>query len=223
MNLKKRLSQAQLYVLLSNINSRSSVLDTAKLVIEGGADIIQLREKYLSDKDFSIIAQDLRDLTSHTRTILIINDRVQIARTIEADGVHVGQHDMQVNNARGVLGEEKIIGVSTHTLRQAQEAQQIGADYIAIGPIFPTKTKEYEPPRGIGLAREVIEAISFQDPTLKQCDMPIFAIGGITLSNIDQILKTGICRVAISSAIVNSEDVISTTKRFKCKLKGLDL
>ena len=205
---KNRLSQSRLYVLLSNITVKNSILETARLVIDGGADIIQLREKLLPDKDFVAIAEELLNLTARTEAILIINDRVQIAGQIGADGVHIGQDDMGIDEARAIFGENKIIGVSTHNLEQALKAETSGADYIAIGPAFPTKTKDYEPAIGLKEAKAVAGSVK----------APIFAIGGINMSNIDKVLETGIFRVAVSSAIADSGDVREATRVFRGKL-----
>ncbi|MGR3318648.1 MAG: thiamine phosphate synthase [Candidatus Anammoxibacter sp.] len=206
--LNEKLAQSRLYVLLSNITSKHTILETAKCVLDGGADVIQLREKLLSDKDFIAVAEDLLNLTARTGAILIINDRVQIAGQIGADGVHIGQDDMEIDEARAILGEKKIIGVSTHNLEQALKAERSGADYIAIGPAFPTKTKDYEPVIGLKAAKAVAGNVK----------IPIFAIGGVNMSNIDKVLDTGIFRVAISSAIINSGDITNITKEFKDKL-----
>lgn len=208
LSLNEKLLRSKLYVLLSNISSKHSILETARLVLDGGADIIQLREKLLPDKDFISIAKDLLNLTSRNETTLIINDRVQLAKQIDAEGVHIGQTDMKIDEARSIVGNRKIIGVSTHDLKQAIEAEKNGADYIAIGPIFPTGTKDYEPAIGATIANEVSKNIK----------IPVFAIGGINLSNINQVLKTGISKIAISSAIVNSKDVTNITRKFKVKL-----
>lgn len=203
--LYEKLSHARLYVLLSNISSKHSVLETARFVLDGGADIIQLREKLLPDKDFISIAEDLLRLTSKTEAALIINDRVHIAKLVNAAGAHIGQNDMKIDKARYILGAKKIIGVSTHSLKQAIEAEKDGADYIAIGPIFPTGTKDYEPVIGAEIASEVLINVK----------IPIFAIGGINLSNIGQVLKTGISKISVSSAIINSKDAAVSTKKFR--------
>ncbi|MGR3219927.1 MAG: thiamine phosphate synthase, partial [Candidatus Anammoxibacter sp.] len=119
-----------------------------------------------------------------------------------------GQDDMEIDEARAILGEKKIIGVSTHNLEQALKAERSGADYIAIGPAFATKTKDYEPVIGLKEANTVAGNVK----------IPIFAIGGVNMSNIDKVLDTGIFRVAISSAIINSGDITNITKEFKDKL-----
>ena len=139
---------------------------------------------------------------------MIINDRVKVAREVNADGVHLGQHDMSITETREIIGNEKIIGVSTHNIIQARQAQEDGADYIAIGPVYPTTTKDYE--ASIGL--EVIQEIS------GEISIPFLAIGAITLENLDEVLNAGASRVAVCSAIISSQDILSTTKEFKNKL-----
>ena len=202
------LHRIRLYVLINSSIATKSVKETARLVIDGGADAIQLREKTISDSEFISLAGEVRDITTRSGTLLIINDRVHVAREINADGVHLGQQDMSVLAARDIIGNEKIIGVSTHSIIQARQAQKDGADYIAIGPIYPTRTKEYEPSIGIEIIQEISGAVN----------IPFIAIGAITLENLDEVLKAGASRVAICSAIIGSKDILSTTRQFNNKL-----
>ncbi len=210
MTRKDLLHRTRLYVLISSSIATKSVIETAKLVIDGGADAIQLREKTISDSEFSSLAREVHDITTKRGSLLIINDRVHIAREINADGVHLGQHDMSVSRAREIIGNEKIIGVSTHNIIQARQAQKDGADYIAIGPIYPTRTKGHEPSIGIEVIKKISGTVS----------IPIIAIGAITLENLDEVLKAGASRVAVCSAIIGSKDIYSSTKRYKEKLNG---
>ena len=205
---KDYLHRMKLYVLISGKIAARSVNETARLVIDGGADAIQLREKTISDDEFISLAGEIRDITTKRGTLLIINDRVRVAREVNADGVHLGQHDMSITEAREIIGNEKIIGVSTHNITQARQAQEDGADYIAIGPVYPTTTKDYEP--SIGL--EVIQELS------REINIPFLAIGAITLENLDEVLKAGASRVAVCSAIIGSDDIALTTRRFKERL-----
>jgi thiamine-phosphate pyrophosphorylase len=198
----------RLYVLISGKIAARSVKETARLVIDGGADAIQLREKTISDDEFISLAGEIRDITTKRGTFFIINDRVRVAREVNADGVHLGQHDMSITEAREIIGNEKIIGVSTHNIIQARQAQEDGADYIAIGPVYPTTTKDYEP----SIELEVIQKIS------REINIPFLAIGAITLENLDEVLNAGASRVAVCSAIISSKDILSSTKEFKNKL-----
>ena len=208
MTKKDHLHRMRLYVLISGKIAARSVNETARLVIDGGADAIQLREKTISDDELISLAGEIRDITAKRGTLLIINDRVRVAREVNADGVHLGQHDMSMTEAREIIGNEKIIGVSTHNITQARQAQEDGADYIAIGPVYPTTTKDYEPSMGL----EVIQEIS------REMNIPFLAIGAITLENLDEVLKAGASRVAVCSAIIGSDDIALTTRRFKEKL-----
>ncbi|MDR4506077.1 MAG: thiamine phosphate synthase [Candidatus Scalindua sp.] len=213
MSIKDAVSKIRVYVLISSNIAARSVKETAELAILGGADAIQLREKTLSDDKFISLAGEIRELTEQSDTLLIINDRINVAREVNADGIHLGQLDSSVAEAKNSLGTEKIVGVSTHNISQAILAQKHGADYIAVGPIFPTKTKTMEPPVGLGLIQEVIKEIS----------IPFIAIGAINLSNLDQILKAGASRVAVCSAIISTEDIFISTRKFKQKLTSLTI
>jgi len=208
MTKKDYLHRMRLYVLISSNIAARSVNETARLVIDGGADTIQLREKTISDDEFISLAGEIRDITTKRGIFLIINDRVNVARELNADGVHLGQHDMSITEAREIIGNGKIIGVSTHNLIQARQAEKDGADYIAIGPVYRTMTKDYEPSTGL----EVIQDIS------REISIPFLAIGAITLENLDEVLKAGASRVAVCSAIISSKDILSSTKKFKEKL-----
>jgi thiamine-phosphate pyrophosphorylase len=208
MTKKDFLHRIRLYVLISGSIATKPVIETARLVIDGGADAIQLREKTISDREFISMAGEVRDVTTKRGPLLIINDRVHVAREINADGVHLGQQDMGVSEAREIIGNEKIIGVSTHNVRQVCQAQKDGADYIAIGPIYPTRTKDHEPSIGIEIIQEISGAVN----------IPIVAIGAITLENLNEVLKAGASRIAVCSAIISAQDIRSTTRQFKDKL-----
>ena len=208
MTKKDFLHRIRLYVLISSNIAKKSVKETARLVIDGGADAVQLREKTISDRKFISLAREVRDITTKRGSLLIINDRVHVVRKVNADGIHLGQQDMSALEARNIIGDEKIIGVSTHSITQARQAQKDGADYIAIGPIYPTSTKGHEPSVGIEIIHEISEAVS----------IPIIAIGAITLENLDGVLKAGASRIAVCSAIIGSKDIYSSTRQFKEKL-----
>ena len=125
------LNRIKLYILISSSIAAKPIIETTRLVIDGGADAIQLREKTISDSEFTALAGEVHDITTKSGTLLIINDRVHVAREVNADGVHLGQQDMSILEARDIIGDEKIIGVSTHSVIQAKQAQKDGADYIA--------------------------------------------------------------------------------------------
>lgn len=208
MTKKGRLSSLRLYVLISSNIASMPVINAAKLAIEGGADAIQMREKNLDDDTFLTMAEELRELTLRTGAVFIVNDRPIIAKKVDADGVHIGQYDVSVHEARNILGEEKIIGISTHRIEQARKAVSDGADYISAGPVYSTKTKPHEPVVGLEYIGEVAREI----------EIPFFAIGSITLENLDDVLRAGASRVAVCSSIIGTKDIAGTTRRFKDNL-----
>jgi thiamine-phosphate pyrophosphorylase len=190
-------------------NGRSN-LEVLKAVIQGGARIIQLREKEYSGKKMYDLALKFREITTKAGVLLIINDHVDIAMAVAADGVHLGQDDLPLNAARKIA-PELLIGASTHSLPEATQAQKEGADYINIGPIFPTGTKE-------GLKRflgpEAIAAIS------PRIDVPFTVMGGISESNIDQVLTYGARRVAMVTAITQAPDITAKVRALKEKIQS---
>jgi len=181
-------------------------------LIRGGATLIQLREKNLSPREFFYQAQAALKVARTHNVRLIINDRVDIALALRADGVHLGQHDMPPQAARAMLGDRALIGFSSHNLVQAIAAITLPIDYLAIGPIFPTSSKN-KPDPVVGLAgvREIKEAVGH---------LPLVAIGGITAQNIDRVLMEGADSVAVISAVLadplniasNTEHLISIAR-----------
>ena len=197
----------------SSLVTLDNIGKTAEAIIDGGAKILQLRAKSLSSKEFLETARIIRKITKDKGTVFIVNDRVDIALLTDADGVHLGQGDLPVKEARRLLGNNKIIGYSTHNLREALEAVRLPVDYISFGPIFPTKTKEdAQTPKGLKLLSEVRKAV----------EIPIVAIGGITETNMVHVLKEGVEGVAMISEILTVKDisqkinrVIATAKKIK--------
>src|SRR3990167_4663539 len=187
--------------------------EITKALIAGGAKIVQLRVKRLSSKVFLKSARIIRKITRDSSAIFIVNDRVDIALLAEADGVHLGRDDLPVKEARKLLGNNKIIGYSTHNIREALEAVRLPVDYISFGPIFLTKTKhDAQTPKGLKLLSEVRKAV----------EIPIVAIGGITETNMVHVLKEGVEGVAMISEILTVKDisqkinrVIATAKKIK--------
>ena len=181
--------------------SKLSHAEQVEKLIEGGAEIIQLREKYAAPKDFFESAKKALEIARLHNVKIIINDRVDIALALKADGVHLGQDDLPPAQARKILGEKAIIGYSTHTLQQAAEAVKFPVNYIAIGPVFQTRTKE-NPQKTVGLEtiKKVREIIG---------NFPLTAIGGITLENFREVLKAGADSVAIIGALLSDADKIS--------------
>jgi thiamine-phosphate pyrophosphorylase len=208
---RKAFKQVDIYpVTCERLSSGRSNLEFLKAVIQGGARIIQLREKEYSGKKIYDLALKFREITTKAGVLLVINDHVDIAMAVEADGVHLGQDDLPLYAAREIA-PELLIGASTHSLPEAIQAQKEGADYINIGPIFPTGTKE-------GLERflgpEAIAAIS------PRIDVPLTVMGGILESNIDQVLTNGARRVAMVTTITQAPDIAAQVRALKEKIQS---
>src|SRR3990167_8805030 len=161
-DLRKAIKEARLYVLLTINLCKLSVLDTARLAICGGADVLQLRGKDVPEKELRRLALELRALTKELGAIFIINDRPDITIEAQADGLHIGQEDMPIEEARRLVGNDKLIGISAHSIQQARQAQANGADYLGIGPIFPTNTKARVNPVGAQLIQQVVKEIPYR-------------------------------------------------------------
>jgi len=196
---KKLLKKSNLYVIIDEN------LESAKKAIAQGADIVQLRIKNESDSFILDIARKLRKHTKKHNVLFLINDRIDIAKISEADGVHLGQEDISIKIAREFLGKKYIIGVSTHSLSEAKKSLAQKPDYIAIGSIFKTATKPHLKPLGIGRAQQII----------KTTTIPYFVIGGINLKNVQQLCKQKINRIALYKAICKTKNPGITTRRFK--------
>ena len=192
-----------LYVITSSdLIEKESFEMKVKEIIANGATVIQLREKNLPLRAFLEIALLMRKIVE-SPVLFLINDRVDIAMACQADGVHIGQEDMPLAMARQILGEHKIIGVSTHSVKQAQQAEKEGADYIAIGPIFSTSSKpKIGPPRGTQIISQVKEMTK----------IPLVAIGGINLDNINKTLEAGADGIAVIKAVFQEADVGLATR-----------
>lgn len=184
-----------------------SHLEQVKKLIEGGATFIQLREKYLSPAEFYEQANEVMNYTRGSKIKIIINDRVDIALAVKADGVHVGQEDLPPAAVHKILGEDAIIGFSTHNIEQAVEAAKLPLDYIAVGPVFQTQTKENpDPVIGLTGLKSVRDTIG---------DFLVVAIGGIIFENASDVFQSGANSIALINAILNPPDKITeNTLRF---------
>ncbi len=188
----------------TEISTLSHCEQTIKL-IEGGATLIQLREKNASPIDFYKSAKEAIRISKNTKTKIIINDRVDLAMAINADGVHLGQNDLPPKKARELLGEDAVIGFSTHNEKQAMAALDLPIDYIAIGPIFKTETKkDADKTLGIEGLKRIRKAIG---------DFPLVAIGGINYKNFQQVLDAGANSVAIINGILSEPTRIAENTR----------
>jgi thiamine-phosphate pyrophosphorylase len=202
--LKRLFSQKKrLYLITDRTISGLSHTDIVKQAVKTGIRIIQLREKDLPKNQIYKEAASIRVLTLRHGITFIVNDYVDIACAVHADGVHIGQDDMPVQEAREILGKKSIIGISTHSLRQAVQAQHDGADYIGFGPLFSTATKNAGKPKGVHALREIKQQLS----------IPVVAIGGITLENAPHALRSGADATAVASAIL-SGDIRENVKKF---------
>ena len=173
--------------------------------IRGGATFIQLREKELDDAAFLDEALEIQSLCRRYSVPFVINDNVEIARRIHADGVHVGQSDMEAGNVRALLGEDKILGVSAQTVEQALLAEQRGADYLGVGAVFPTGSKADADDVSHETLRAICEAVR----------IPVVAIGGIGRHNVSALRGSGICGIAVISAIFAASDIEAATAELK--------
>lgn len=187
-------------------------LEVIEEAIQGGADIVQLREKNKSKRELLQMAKELKKLTSKYNVPFIVNDHLDIALAVDADGIHIGQDDLPLAEARLIMGPDKIIGISTHALEEAIEAEKNGADYIGVGPVFETKSKvDVVDPVGLEYVKEVVTHTS----------IPFVAIGGIKLHNLDDVLEAGAKRICVISAIVGAEDVKGTAFAFSERIKSV--
>jgi thiamine-phosphate pyrophosphorylase len=174
----------------------------------GGVQLIQLRDKGAAPREFYRAAQEAMQVARKLGVSVIINDRVDIALAVEADGVHVGQDDLPPESARALLGEGKIVGFSTHSIEQAIAADRLPVDYLAIGPVFATPTKiDHEPVIGVELVRRVREAV----------EKPLVAIGGIALETAPAVMEAGADAVAVISGILKAKDITQRAREF-CQL-----
>lgn len=205
------MKDCKLYVIIDrNLIKGRDILKVTKDALRGGADIIQLRDKLSDDGAFLRYARDIKKVTNRYNRPFIINDRIDVARIVDADGVHLGQGDIPIEEARKILGK-KIIGISTHNLKQAKDAQNRGANYIGIGPVFKTGTKKGLTPIGLSILRRISKAI----------DIPFFVIGGISFNNIEEVKKAGAPRVAVASCAIKTKNIYQSVKRLKNILKRL--
>lgn len=187
---------------LSRGRSHRAVIEAA---IIGGATIVQYREKYASTRQMIEEALELRDLTRRAGVPLTVNDRVDVALAVDADGVHVGQDDMPVALARRLIGN-KLLGVSVHSLSEALQAVRDGADYLGVGPIFATTTKpDAGPPIGLDGLRAIRQHVS----------IPIVAIGGINQDNAADVVRAGVDGIAVVSAVVAADDVTAAARQLR--------
>ena len=193
----------KLCLLLSRDLCVLPVVDVLHQAIDGGADLIQLREKGMAPQEFCEYAAPLIEICKNRGVKIVINDSVECAMALGADGVHLGQDDMPVRLARKLLGPDKLIGLSTHSVEQAEDAVCSGADYIGFGPIFPPPTKGYL--KGLGPEQLIVVRAG--------CELPVLAIGGIGLKNVELVPR--FAGIAVSSAICAGSEPLNNCLRLR--------
>lgn len=181
----------------------SSLKEQVEDTLKAGASFVQLREKNLPFEEFLKRAKEIKNITDQYKVPFVINDNVDLAIECNADGVHVGQGDMQARNVRKLIGEDKILGVSASTVKEATEAQKNGADYIGVGAIFATSTKEEAKVISMDTLKDICKAVS----------IPVVAIGGINENNVLQLKGTGVHGISVISAIFSKENIYDATKK----------
>lgn len=206
----RKIRDHSLYLVITEEYGRGrSALEIAEAAIAGGVDIVQMREKNKPREELVKLGEKLCRLCKDRNTLFIVNDDPSIARELDADGVHLGQNDAArytIKKARKTLGRDKIIGLSTHSIEEFTLANGGDCDYIAFGPIFKTKTKDYF------LGTDDIEKV------VRAASKPVFFIGGINLSNIRNILRKGAKNIALIRGIAEAEDIVFRTRAFKAIL-----
>ena len=185
-----------LYLVTDKSDDVEKFLKTIEEGIKGGVSVVQIREKTADTLDFYNLALKVKEITTKHDVPLIINDRVDVALAVDADGVHVGQSDMPCDITRALVGPDKIVGVSAATIEEAKKAESDGADYIGAGAVFPTATKDDAPKITKKDLKEIADSIN----------IPVVAIGGINLDNASQLTDTGIKGLSVVSAIMSSDD-----------------
>ena len=199
-----------LYVIINTTtDDEYSPIELARKAIDGGADVIQFKDKEGSSEDFLFLAKGIKELCLESRVIFIVKDRVDVAEAVDADGVDLRRGDFPISVARSVLGKDKIIGVSAENLEEARQGEEEGADYIKIGNLFSTQDEEGFPP---GL--EVLEELC------TTTDLPVIAFGGISEDNLSSVLECGAAGVAVISAVSDAEDPQEDTQRLKNHLES---
>ncbi|MCG8403631.1 MAG: thiamine phosphate synthase [Phycisphaerales bacterium] len=211
---RKKLRRSRLHVLITESLCRGPWLSICEQTLRGGADVIQLREKSLNDNELLSRAKRLRELTRKFDVLFIINDRADIARLAGADGVHLGQSDLSVSDARRIAGPHLLVGKSTHSISEAEAALAERADYIGVGPMFASRTKPEVTVQGPELLRKVVAMAGPQ-----MMDVPIVAIGGLTVENVSSIMqipnRSNAVQVAICQRVINNDNPTDATAALK--------
>lgn len=209
MKLRKKLRNFGLYFITDRELSKKNPVDDAKAAIKGGVKVVQYREKSASTRQIIEECKEIKRICKKGNALFLINDRIDVALAVDADGVHLGQEDMPYWHCRKLLGKNKIIGLSAHSVKDAIKNQELGADYTSIGPIYYTATKKSAKlPIGLEPIRQLKNRLK----------IPFAAIGGINESNIHNVLEAGARNVAMISAIVAKENVEEAVRGFIGKI-----
>lgn len=203
-----RLAAARLYLVSGSFPDASKLPDLLRGAGAGGVDIVQLRDKHLADDELAAVANAARALCERLGTLLIVNDRPLVAREAGADGIHVGQDDMPVEDVREMVGPDMLIGLSTHAPEEIDAVDPAVVDYIGVGPVHETPTKEGRPAVGLELVRYAAA----------HATVPFFAIGGLNAENVDEVLDAGATRVCVLRAIADAEDPETATRTIRRRL-----
>jgi thiamine-phosphate pyrophosphorylase len=181
------------------------LVDTVEELLQAGIRMVQLREKDLTAAELYPLARDLRLLTHKYNALLMINDRIDIAQAVGADGVHLGGHSLPIKKTREILGSDALIGVSTHSMLEAKSAQNQGADFITYGPVFFTRTKApFGPPVGVNSLQMVCN----------YCKVPVYALGGVKIDNTVEAMNSGAYGVSMISALLSAPDPNQAVQQF---------
>ncbi len=186
-----------------------SLTEAVRQSLDGGVTFVQLREKHLGREEFAAEALALKALCAEYGVPFVINDDVELAAEVDADGVHVGQSDMAAEDVRARIGEGKILGVSAQTVEQAVAAEKCGADYLGVGAVFPTGSKDDAEDVSYDTLRDICNAVS----------IPVIAIGGITAANVAKLSGSGICGVAVISAIYCADDIAKAARTMRATVE----
>jgi thiamine-phosphate pyrophosphorylase len=200
----ERLAGARLYVLIDGGKDLDELTRRCEALVSAGVHVLQLRDKRLDDRTLLERARALRKIAAGSETLFIMNDRADLAYLAQADGVHVGQEELPVKDARAIVGPKALVGVSAHSLEQARAAVLDGADYLGVGPTFPSATKEFATFPGL----ELLEAVS------REIRLPAFAIGGVSLDNVPQVKEAGFTRIAVNAAVNGAADPAVAVREF---------
>ena len=194
-----------LYLILDQQYTNRDIVSIAIEAAEAGVDVIQYREKILHGKGALSVAKRLREVTEEAGVMFIVNDDPALALGAGADGVHLGQEDIPVDVARRILGRDKVIGISTHSIEEALDAGRLDVDYIGFGPVFHSVTKRVTSPHGLEGVRRIRGSVS----------MPVIAIGGIDQGNVSAVIGAGADGAAVISAVLSAPDVKKAVSELK--------